>query len=44
VAIKTAAQLVGAFAQTHEECRVEHLFPLADKILGWLEKRGDATA
>jgi hypothetical protein len=37
VAIKTAAQLVGAFAQTHEEVKVEHVFPLADKILAWLE-------
>jgi hypothetical protein len=37
VAIKTAAQLVGAFAQTHEEVKVDHVFPLADKILAWLE-------
>jgi hypothetical protein len=45
VAIKTAAQLVGAFAQTHEEVRVEHVFPLADKILAWLEQRAaDAIA
>ena len=45
VAIKTTAQLVGAFAQTHEEVRVEHVFPLADKILAWLEQRAaDATA
>jgi hypothetical protein len=45
VAIKTAAQLVGAFAQTHEEMRVEHVFPLADKILAWLEQQAsDATA
>ena len=43
VAIKTAAQLVGAFAQTHEEVRVKHVFPLADKILAWLEQK-DATA
>jgi hypothetical protein len=39
VAIKTAAQLVGAFAQTHEEVRVDHIFPLADKILAWLEQK-----
>jgi hypothetical protein len=38
VAIKTAAQLVGAFSQSHEEVKVEHVFPLADKILAWLEK------
>jgi hypothetical protein len=44
VAIKTAAQLVGAFAQTHEEVKVDHVFPLADKILAWLEKGADATA
>jgi hypothetical protein len=41
VAIKTAAQLVGAFAQTHEEVRVDHVFPLADKILAWLEQKAD---
>jgi hypothetical protein len=44
VAIKTAAQLVAAFAQTHEEVKVEHVFPLADRILAWLEKGGEATA
>jgi hypothetical protein len=44
VAIKTAAQLVGAFAQTHEEVRVEHVFPLADKILAWLEQQGGDAA
>jgi hypothetical protein len=38
VAIKTAAQLVGAFAQTHEEVRTDHIFPLADRILAWLEQ------
>ena len=43
-AMKTAAQLVGQFAQTHEEVKVEHVFPLADKVLAWLEKGGDATA
>jgi hypothetical protein len=41
VAINTAAQLVGAFAQTHEEVKVEYVFPLADRILAWLEKGGD---
>jgi hypothetical protein len=43
VAIKTAAQLVGAFAQTHEEVKVDHVFPLADKILAWLEKGNDTA-
>jgi hypothetical protein len=38
VAMKTAAQLVGAFSQCHEEAKIEHVFPLADKILAWLEK------
>jgi hypothetical protein len=37
-AMQTAAQLVGAFAQTHEEVKVEHVFPLADRILKWLEE------
>jgi hypothetical protein len=44
VAIKAAAQLVGAFGQTHEEVRVEHVFPLADKILAWLEQQGGDAA
>jgi hypothetical protein len=43
VAMKAAAQLVSAFAQTHEEVRVDHVFQLADKILAWLEKGGDTT-
>lgn len=38
VAMKTAAQLVGSFAQTREEVKVEHVFPLADRILKWLEE------
>jgi hypothetical protein len=38
VAIKTAAQVVGAFAQCREEVKTDHLFPLADKILVWLEQ------
>jgi hypothetical protein len=38
VAMKTAAQLVGAFAQTHEEVKVEHVFQLADRVLEWLEE------
>jgi hypothetical protein len=41
VAMKTAAQLVGAFSQCHEEVKVDHVFPLADKILAWLERDGD---
>ena len=42
-AIHVAAQLVGAFSQCHEEVKVEHVFPLADKVLRWLDG-GDATA
>lgn len=42
-AMKAAANLVGAFAQTHEEVRTEHVFPLADKILAWLEQDADAA-
>jgi hypothetical protein len=38
VAIKTAAQLVAVFAQTREEVKVDHVFPLADKTLAWLEQ------
>jgi hypothetical protein len=41
VAMKAAAQLVGAFSQCHEEVKVEHVFPLADKILVWLEQGGE---
>ena len=43
-AMKTAAQLLGAFAQCREEVRTEHVFPLADKILAWLEQGGDQSA
>jgi hypothetical protein len=38
VAIKTAAQLVGAFAQCREDVKTEHIFPLADRILAWLDQ------
>ena len=43
VAIKTATRLVGAFPLMREEVRVEHIFPLANRILGWLEN-GSETA
>ena len=39
-AMQTAAQLVCAFSQCHEEVRVEHVFPLADRIFAWLEEKG----
>ncbi len=39
--MKAAAQLVGAFSQCHQEVKVEHVFPLADKILAWLEIAGN---
>ena len=38
VAMKTAAQLVAAFAQSREDVKVEHVFPLADRIRAWLEQ------
>jgi hypothetical protein len=41
VIVRSAAQLVGAFSQCHDEVKVEHVFPLADKILAWLEKSSD---
>jgi len=37
-AMKTAAQLVAAFAQCREDVKVEHVFPLADRVLEWLER------
>ena len=37
-AIKVAANVIGQFAQTREEVRTEHIFPLADRILAWLEQ------
>jgi hypothetical protein len=36
-AIKVAANVIGQFAQTHEEVRTDHIFPLADRILEWIE-------
>jgi hypothetical protein len=41
-AMKTAATLVAAAIQSHDEARAEWVFPLADRILAWLEKGGDA--
>lgn len=38
VAIQTAAQVISAFAQTREDVKTDHLFPLADRILAWLEQ------
>ena len=37
-AIKVAASVIGQFAQTREEVRTDHIFPLADRILDWLEQ------
>ena len=44
-AIKVAANVNGQFAQTREEVRTEHIFPLADRILAWLEQpeKGERT-
>lgn len=35
-AIKVAANVIGQFAQSHEEVRTEHIFPLADRIYAWI--------
>jgi hypothetical protein len=37
-AIKVAANVIGQFAQCREEVKTEHIFPLADRILDWLEQ------
>jgi hypothetical protein len=38
VAMKCAARLTAAAIQSHEEARAEWVFPLADRVLAWLEK------
>jgi hypothetical protein len=40
-AIKVAANVIGQFAQTHEEVRTEHIFPLADRIYAWITQEGE---
>jgi hypothetical protein len=37
-AMKCASQLVSAAITSHEEARADWVFPLADKILAWLER------
>ena len=41
--ITVAAQLVGGFAQTHDEVRVDHVFPLTDNILARLQQNPAPT-
>lgn len=36
-AIKIAANVIGQFAQTHEEVRTADIFLLADRVLAWIE-------
>lgn len=43
-AMKVAASVIGQLAQTHEEVRTEHIFPLADRVLAWLEQKGEDEA
>jgi hypothetical protein len=38
VAMKCAVDLIGAFAQTHEEVKTEHVFPMYRRILAELEQ------
>jgi hypothetical protein len=36
--IEIAAATVGQFAQTREEVRTEHIIPLAERLLAWVEQ------
>jgi hypothetical protein len=36
--LEIAAATVGQFAQAHEEVRTEHILPLADRLLAWIEQ------
>ena len=36
--LEIAAATVGQFAQAHEEVRTEHILPLADRLLAWVEQ------
>jgi hypothetical protein len=37
VAAKCAATIVSAALQSRDEAKLDHFFPLADRILNWLE-------
>jgi hypothetical protein len=36
--VEIAAATVGQFAQTREEVRTEHIIPLAERLLAWVEQ------
>jgi hypothetical protein len=36
--LEIAAATIGQFAQTREEVRTEHILPLADRLLAWVEQ------
>jgi len=36
--VEIAAATIGQFAQAHEEVRTEHILPLADRLLAWIEQ------
>ena len=36
--LEIAAATIGQFAQAREEVRTEHILPLADRLLAWLEQ------
>jgi hypothetical protein len=36
--VEIAATTVGQFAQAREEVRTEHILPLADRLLAWVEQ------
>jgi hypothetical protein len=38
VAMKCAATITAAALQSNAEARADHVFPLADRLLAWLEK------
>jgi hypothetical protein len=36
--LEIAAATIGQFAQAREEVRTEHILPLADRLLAWVEQ------
>jgi len=36
--VEIAAATIGQFAQAREEVRTEHILPLADRLLAWVEQ------
>jgi hypothetical protein len=37
--LEIAAATIGQFAQAREEVRTEHVLPLADRLLTWVEQQ-----